>query len=77
MSAPGASGAYIAARCALLDALDALSDHLDALVLVGAQAIYIHTGEADVLAVATHTKDGDLAVNPEHAWRRPAGSKRR
>jgi hypothetical protein len=33
-------------------------------VLVGAQAIYIHTGEADV-ALATRTKDGDLVINPE------------
>jgi hypothetical protein len=64
MSAPGASETYVAARRALLDALDALTGHLDALVLVGAQAIYIHTGEADV-AVATHTKDGDLLVNPD------------
>jgi hypothetical protein len=64
MNAPGASEAYIAARRALLDALDALAVHLDALVLVGAQAVYVHTGEADV-AVATHTTDGDLVVNPD------------
>lgn len=31
--------AYVAARRVLLDALDALTAHLDALVLVGAQAI--------------------------------------
>jgi hypothetical protein len=59
----GASDIYISARRALLDALEALSEHLSSLVLVGAQAIYIHTGEADV-AVATHTKDADLVINP-------------
>jgi hypothetical protein len=51
------------ARRALLDALDALRDHRDALVLVGAQAIYLYTGEADV-PIATRTKDGDLAIVP-------------
>jgi hypothetical protein len=53
----------VEARRALLDALDALSDQRAALVLVGAQAIYIYTGEADV-AMATETKDSDLAIVP-------------
>jgi hypothetical protein len=54
---------YIAARTALLDALEALADHRQALVLVGAQAIYLYTGEADV-AIATKTEDGDVAIDP-------------
>lgn len=54
---------YVAARRALLDALDALQPHLDALVLVGAQAVYLHAGEAD-LAVAPATTDGDVAIDP-------------
>jgi hypothetical protein len=54
---------YIAARRVLLDALEALAPHRSALVLVGAQAIYIHAGEAD-LAVAPFTTDGDLAIDP-------------
>jgi hypothetical protein len=33
------------------------------MVLVGAQAVYIHAGEADV-AVAPFTTDGDLAIDP-------------
>lgn len=37
---------YVAARRGLLDALDAVSHHLDAVILAGAQAVYIHTGEA-------------------------------
>ncbi len=35
---------YMRARAALLDAAEALAEQLDAVVLVGAQAIYIHTG---------------------------------
>lgn len=54
---------YVAARRALLDALEALGAHHDALILVGAQAIYLHTGEAD-LVVAPFTKDGDLVIDP-------------
>lgn len=39
---------YVRARAALLDTLEALEPHLDALVLVGAQAIYLHTADADL-----------------------------
>ena len=38
---------YVRARSALLDAVDALAEQLDAVVLVGAQAVYLHTGDAD------------------------------
>lgn len=55
---------YVVARTALLDALEALGPHRDAAVLVGAQAIYLHTGDAG-LAVAESTTDGDLALDPE------------
>lgn len=51
------------ARRGLLDALEALQDHLDAIILVGAQAIYLHTGEAEV-ALAVYTTDGDLVIDP-------------
>ena len=54
---------YVRARCALLDALDALEPHLDAIVLVGAQAVYLHTADTE-LAVAEYTTDADLAVAP-------------
>lgn len=54
---------YIKARAALLDAATALDAHLDAMVLVGAQAIYLHTGDAD-LAVAEYTTDADFTVSP-------------
>ncbi len=39
---------YVAARRVLLDALTALDGHLDNLVLVGAQAVYHHSGSADL-----------------------------
>lgn len=54
---------YVAARRVLLDALDALAEQLDAIVLVGAQAIYMHTGEA-AFAVAAYTTDADIALDP-------------
>jgi hypothetical protein len=52
------------AREALLDAIEALVAQLDAIIVVGAQAIYLHTGSADV-AIAEFTTDGDLALDPE------------
>lgn len=55
---------YVAARHVLLDALDALHDHLDNLILVGAQAVYFHAGEGS-LNVPPMTTDADLALN----WR--------
>ena len=55
---------YVRARSALLDATDALAEQLDAIVLVGAQAVYLHTGDAD-LAVAEYTTDADLCVGPD------------
>ncbi len=54
---------YVAARRVLLDALQALGGQRQALVLVGAQAIYLHTG-AETLAVAEYTTDADIAVDP-------------
>lgn len=54
---------YVLARSVLLDALQALSPHLDALVLVGAQAVYLHTGDAELI-VAPTTTDADLALHP-------------
>lgn len=62
MSPLGVDDDMAAARTALLDALDALRGHLDALVLIGAQAIYLWTGTAD-LALAETTDDSDLAID--------------
>jgi hypothetical protein len=54
---------YIAARSVLLDALDALGAQRKAIILVGAQAIYLNTGDVE-LAVAEYTSDADLAIDP-------------
>ncbi|WP_019873207.1 hypothetical protein [Sporichthya polymorpha] len=56
---------YVEARRVLLDALTALDQHLPNLILVGAQAVYHHTGDAD-LNVPLMTTDGDLAINTLH-----------
>src|SRR5438552_1867323 len=54
---------YILARRVLLDALDALGSHRDSVILIGAQAVYFHTGRAEI-AVAEYTTDADLALDP-------------
>lgn len=54
---------YLKSRGVLLDALEALEEHRDGLILVGAQAIYLYTGETDV-PIATRTKDSDLVLDP-------------
>ena len=54
---------YIRARAALLDAAEALAPHLESIILVGAQAIYLHTGAAD-LVIAEFTTDADFSVEP-------------
>ena len=40
-----------------------LAPHGDAVILAGAQAVYLHTGAAD-LAIAPYTTDGDLVLDP-------------
>ncbi len=61
---------YVKAREILLDALEALGPHRSSLVLVGAQAIYLHTGEADI-AVAPFTTDADVIIDPDGLADRP------
>jgi len=56
---------YIVARRVLLDALEALGEHRGAVVVAGAQAIYLRAGAA-VLPIADLTTDADLALNPAH-----------
>ena len=54
--------AYVAARPILLDALEALETQREALVLIGAQAVYLHTGDTE-LAIAPYTTDADFALD--------------
>ena len=63
--ADSVDAAYVTARKALLDVLDVLGPHLKSVILVGAQAIYVHTGEVE-FAVSPFTYDADLAINRWH-----------
>ena len=64
MSPHGATDpSMVAVRAALLDALEALADHLDDVVVIGAQAVYLHAGGVDV-AIAESTTDADVAIDP-------------
>lgn len=54
----------IEARRVLLDALDALSEHRQSLILVGAQAVYLRTSEIDLPFSASFTTDADFALDP-------------
>jgi len=60
----GEADEYVLARRVLLDALETLGVHRGSMVLVGAQALYLHTGDVES-TVAPYTTDADLAVNPE------------
>jgi hypothetical protein len=70
MNTTGDADLLVAARGALLDALNALRAHLDAVIVIGAQAIYLHTGAARV-ALAEATKDSDLALDARALADRP------
>lgn len=54
---------YVAARRVLLDALEALAPHGPAVIVAGAQAVYLRAGAADI-GIAPFTTDGDLTLDP-------------
>ena len=63
---------YIDARETLLDAVEALGPHRDAVILVGAQAIYVHTaGDNASFAIPPFTYDADIVLDPEVLGDRP------
>lgn len=62
---PGAPDArYVLARTVLLDALEALGGQRGAVIVVGAQAVYLHTGAID-LGVPEFTLDADITLDPD------------
>lgn len=61
---------YAAARHVLLDALEALSGQLPAVILVGAHAVYIRAGDAN-LGTTPFTTDADVAIDPERLVNHP------
>jgi hypothetical protein len=54
---------YVEARRVLITALGALAPHRKAVIVAGAQAVYLRTGDADI-AVSPYTTDGDLTLDP-------------
>ena len=62
MKESGEESATIEARSSLLNAIEALRVHSASLVLVGAQAIYIHTQHLS-LPLAPATTDSDIVIN--------------
>lgn len=60
---PGQERIYQVARRTLLDALEALTPYRSALTIVGAQAVYLRSGDAD-FGVAPSTSDGDVVLDP-------------
>lgn len=54
---------YVEARRVLLDALTALQPHIGAVVLIGAQAVYLRTAER-LPTYQAFTTDADLVVDP-------------
>ena len=54
---------YIEARRVLLDALVALQPHADAVILIGAQAVYLRTADR-MPTYQAYTTDADLAIDP-------------
>jgi hypothetical protein len=71
MKPPGDADLRVRTRAALLDALEALGDQLDALVVIGAQALYVHAGEVEV-AIPPETKDADIGIDGHRLQNDPA-----
>lgn len=63
-------GLYVLARRVLLDALDALAEQRGAVIVVGAQAVYLRSADAD-LTVAAYTSDADLGLDPHRLGEHP------
>lgn len=62
MNPTGDADLLVAARGVLLDALEALQAHRRSVIVIGAQAIYLHT-RAVAVGLAEATKDSDLALD--------------
>jgi hypothetical protein len=52
------------AREVLLDGIEALAEHAQAVTIVGAQAVYLRSANVD-LTVPSFTSDADLSIDPE------------
>lgn len=64
---------YVEARRVLLDALTALEDHSESIIVAGAQAVYLRTGSSELLrGLQPYTTDADLALDPSSLRNQPA-----
>jgi hypothetical protein len=70
MSEPSNPREYVIARKVLLDCLGLLAEQSKALVLVGAQAIYLQTPALDT-GLPASTTDGDIAIDPDLLFENP------
>jgi hypothetical protein len=70
MSPSGEPDLLVRTPSALLDALEALAEHREAVVVIGAQAVYLRTGGIAV-ALPETTKHSDLAIDPRALGERP------
>jgi hypothetical protein len=68
----GFDAAYVEARRVLLDALEALVNHRQAIIVVGAQAVYLRTGPSSATGIAPFTTDADIAIDPRILAEKPA-----
>ncbi len=63
---------FVRARETLLDALGALETHRQAVILVGTQAVYLHTHATDTeFSVSPFTYDADIALDPSRLANEP------
>ena len=62
---------YVAARTVLLDVLEALGSQRQAIIVVGAQAIYMPTEDGGITGFAPYTTDADLALAPSQLANEP------
>ncbi len=56
---------YVEARRVLLDALTTLEPHIEAVILIGAQAVYLRTVDR-LPALPAYTTDADLVIHPDY-----------
>ena len=61
---------YVEARRVLLDVLTALEPHLDAVILIGAQAVYLRT-VGRLPTYPAYTTDADIVIQPDRLATRP------
>lgn len=61
----GTAPEYVEARRALLDGLEQLGEHRESIIVAGAQAVYLRTGDSGYPgSLQPYTTDADIALDP-------------